>query len=136
MAERYTDRDCYAALVRVAAAVNRHGEDYGVDLPTRGNGWKELEDLARRLEVPIRRWGDETIKEGPRFILDHCQSAYGGGVRPAYCSTSSSGENTPQWWVPSAGLGPGAKPRREFCEILSGVERALDGIAVGEKVTP
>lgn len=123
---RYTDRDCYAALVRAAASLNSAGHDYGVEFTSKASWSEKLEEMAVRMRVPIRRWGTAACSEGPRLVLDHAPSCYGGGVRPAVCNAGQTGQNTPVWWMPSAGLGPGAVNRKTFCEILGAIERAVD----------
>ena len=122
---RYTDRDCYAAMIRAAHTLNKLGDNLGVALPD-GRSWtKPLAELADRLGVPIRRWGDDSCQDGPRLVLDHAPSCYGGGVRPMICEAGKTGQRTPRWWAPSAGLGPGAVTKREFCNILYATENTL-----------
>ena len=119
---RLSDRDCYSAMIR---ALSRLADGTGIELPTKLPWVADLESFAERLGVRVRRWGTPQGKDGPRLILDHAPSAYGGGVRPMLCEAGKTGEHTPRWWSPSAGLGPGAVPRREFIHILDAVgERA------------
>ena len=123
---RYTDRDCLAALICAVAAINRtSGTTAGIVLPEKS----PLADLADRLGVPRCSYVDE---ERDRYTLDHCPACYGGGVRPMLLRAGCTGHSTPRWWAPSAGLGPGAVSRKEFCHILRAVEGAL---AIVEEVT-
>lgn len=126
--QRYTDRDCYAAMVRAVASMRLHGRDLGVSLPdAKRTRWaKDLERFAADLGVPVRRHGDA----GERLVLDHAPSCYGGGVRPMIEGRDGrGGQGTPSWWIASAGLGPGALPPKMFCYVLSAVERALEETA-------
>lgn len=127
---RYTDRDCIAALIRIAALERAHGRKINVRIPSRP--WsKSLMELSERLGVP-QDWGSN--EDGPSleeyYELDHAPSAYGGGVRPALLKPPGTGHYTPEWWNPSAGLGPGAIPRKYFLYITSAVEGTLRELLV------
>jgi len=117
---RYTDRDCWAALIRVASAQRKHGIDMGVAYVE-----GELGEFAERLGVPVRDW--RTQEEGQRSLsLDHSPS---GGVRPVEFHGNSSGEFTPRWWRADAGLGPGSTKRAEFVLIAGAAECALGEVS-------
>lgn len=128
---RHTDRDCYAALIRVAAALNSSDSKpectWLVEAPyIKGEARKAMHKLAESLDVRLVAWNDESQNDRTRrLVLDHAPRAYGVGVRPSYCEGLGTGQWTPDWWLPSAGLGPGAVPRKTFCYILGAVERAL-----------
>lgn len=114
---RYTDRDCLAALIRVASAQRKHGIDMGVAY-VKG----DLAEFAERLGVPVRDWRTQT-QEQRSLSLDHSPS---GGVRPVEFHGNSSGAFTPRWWRAEAGLGPGSTKRAEFVLITSAAECALN----------
>ncbi len=128
---RYTDRDCYAALIRVAAALNEQDSrpevTWHVETPNvEKKAGIALASLAERLGVQIKGWRDpDQGRATRRLVLDHAPACYGGGVRAMYCIGSSTGQHTPTWWKPSAGLGPGAVPRKQFLHILGAVEGVL-----------
>lgn len=125
---RYTDRDCYAALIRVAAALNTSDTiEWCVEVPRVGaRALSDLRRLASQLDVRLLEWNAEIQNEGTRrLVLDHAPSCYGGGVRVQYCIGKGTGQYTPGWWTPSAGLGPGAVRRPEFLHILGAVEGVL-----------
>ena len=125
MTDRYTDRDCYAALIRLAARERAQGLDAAVSLPPRKGGTKNWHNamwkLADQLEVPCRGWA-ATTETAYTYALDHGAI---GGVRPALHTRGCSGESTTRWWIPSAGLGPGAVPRKEFVNICGAIEGFL-----------
>jgi len=127
--QRYTDRDCYAALIRLAARERAQGMDAAVMVPHpkyhRKDHWaQDLRDFAKQMDVPIRGW-KETDETAYSYDLDHAPGVYGGGVRPALHTRGGSGHSTVRWWVPSAGLGPGAVPRKEFVHICGAIEGFL-----------
>ena len=129
MSERYTDRDCYAALIRLAARERAQGMDAAVSLPDpkhhRKSHWsQDIRDFAVQMKVPVRIWR-QTTETAHTYGLDHAPSVYGGGVRPALHTRGCSGHSTVRWWVPSAGLGPGAVPRKEFVHICGAIEGFL-----------
>jgi len=127
MSDRYTDRDCYAALIRLAARERAQGLDAAVSVPrtVRKGDWRqELREFAKQMEVPARIWS-ETTETAYTYALDYAPSVYGGGVRPALHTRGCSGHDTVRWWVPSAGLGPGAVPRKEFVHICGAIEGFL-----------
>lgn len=125
MTTRINDRDCYAAIIRVASALHTLQPDaprMGVSLPMDRPWSKDLAGFAETLGVPLRYWAREGCDDGPRMGLDRIAGCYGGGVRPFVCSAGQTGHDSIRWWQPSAGLGPGAVTRREFCNILGAVE--------------
>lgn len=123
---RYSDRDCWAALIRLASVLRKHGEDIGVALPAarRPSDWRaELAEFAEQVDVPIRRWSDDA---GDCYGLEQRAGCYGGGVHPILYRSGSSGHSTPRWWTVSAGLGPGATNRETFCHIAAAAAGVLD----------
>lgn len=112
---RYTDQDCLAAMIRAASHLG-----IAVVLPESKYRAK-LRDVASAYGVTVAGYSAEI----DRLALDHAPGCYGGGVRPMLMEAGCTGHSTPRWWTPSAGLGPGAVPRKEFCHILSAVEGAL-----------
>lgn len=134
MAQRYTNRDCRAALIRVAASERAHGVDIGVVLPPKS----DLLECAERFGVPVRSYVAVTqdAESIPCYSLEEVGSAYGGGVRPTLYKPGSSGEYTPRWWVKGS-LGPGATNRETFCLICSAVERGLEQLpTLPQEVAP
>ena len=123
MTTRTTDRDCYAAIIRLAHALNKVTPDasqhLGVALPTRQRWSPKLKELAAALDVPVRRWGEPGQDDGPRIGLDYPP---GPGVRPYICSAGCTGHNRIPWWSPQTGLGPAAVPRAQFVQLLDAVE--------------
>lgn len=121
---RYTNRDCWAALICLAAQEREQGIDRGVALFA-GRGWRdELRDFMDTLGVPVRHW-PQTNETQSAYGLDERAGCYGGGVRPVLYRDGSSGHSTPRWWSASAGLGPGATNRETFVLITRGVADAL-----------
>lgn len=126
---RYTDRDCYGALIAVAEAHRRHGVDMGVVLPSETTkAGRELREHAESLGVPVRGY----VSDGLRIGLEHRPACYGGGVRPYMCSPNCTGHDSIGWWSVPAGLGPGALNREAFCAVLWGVAEALRAVAPAE----
>lgn len=116
MTRRYTARDCDAALIRYARHHNdATGESLAVGLTCKGTDREELEEFAENIRVRTCYAWDATHY---RIFVDRCPSCYGGGVRPALCRAGSSSEGSPLWWKESAGLGPGALPRKDFCRVV------------------
>lgn len=52
MTERYTDRDCWAALIRLAARERAQGIDAAVSLPPRKGGTKNWHKAMWELRFP------------------------------------------------------------------------------------
>jgi hypothetical protein len=134
MTYRYTDRDCWAALLRLAAAQRRPGNgspkpyDVGVSLPPdRRPDWRrELRQLAEHLDVPVRSW-NETTADQHAYSLEARAGCYGGGVRPILYQDGSSGHFTPPWFQYSAGLGPGACSREAFVHLVEAASAIAQG---------
>ncbi len=127
---RYTDRDCIAALIRVASLEREHGRDIGVHVHLNRTWTVPMVELAERLGVPCH---PPDFSGEEYYELDHAPSAYGGGVRPALLKPPGTGHYTPEWWGPSAGLGPGAVPRKYFIYITSAVAGVLRGLLAEHK---
>jgi hypothetical protein len=108
-------------MIRVAAALNDHGQPMAVVLPSKGDNAKALRATAAQLGVTVADY----VADVDRLSIDHAPGCYGGGVRPMILPAGKTGQNTPAWWSPSAGLGPAAVPREQFCNILSAVEGVL-----------
>lgn len=122
---RYTNRDCFAALICLAASERKNGRDIGVALyrSSRKGDWKEeIREHADAMKVPIRHYSDEN---GETYGLDERAGCYGGGVRPVLFASGKSGHGTPRWWLASAGLGPGATNRETFCLIVRAAAEAI-----------
>ncbi len=123
MSHRYTDRDCLAGLIRCAAAYTSAGQKLAIVLPE-SKYRAELAEVADRFGVEVVGY----VADMDRLALDHAPSCYGGGVRPALLRAGETGHWTPHWWVPSAGNGPGARPRKAFCEIVEAATRAVEEV--------
>lgn len=129
MTARTTDRDCWAAIIRLAHALNNvqglqtpaphELPRLGVAIPTRRPWTRKLEELAAALDVPVRRWGEPGQDDGPRIGLDYPP---GPGVRPYICSAGCTGHDRIPWWSPQTGFGPAAVPRAQFVQLLDAVE--------------
>ncbi|QDP57191.1 MAG: hypothetical protein Unbinned7015contig1001_28 [Prokaryotic dsDNA virus sp.] len=118
MTTRTTDRDCWAAIIRLAHALNKVTPDasqhLGVALPTRQRWSPKLKELAAALDVPVRRWGEPGQDDGPRIGLDYPP---GPGVRPYICSAGCTGHDNIPWWRTYSSV-----PRAMFVEILDNLE--------------
>jgi len=123
MSHRYTNRDCLAALIRCAAAYTSAGHRLAIVIPE-SKYRAELAEVAARFGVEVVGY----VADVDRLDLDQVASCYGGGVRPALMRAGETGHSTPRWWVPSAGLGPAARPRKAFCEIVEAATRAVEEI--------
>ena len=124
MAYRLTDRDCLAALIRVAHYLNKMPNAHRccVALPA-SKYRKDLEDLAEALEVTTVLNSYTAYNEDGVDVLalERVSGCYGGGVRPYIVQAGETGHHTPRWWSPSAGLGPAGRPRRTFLDITEAV---------------
>jgi len=127
---RYTDRDCWAAMVRLAKIEG--GVGVMLPEPRRKGDWREeLRVFAKTLGVPVRHYSEDS---GPTYYLEHRAGCYGGGVRPTLYHSGRSGQYTPFWWRVSAGLGPGAKDRRSFVEIAEAASEGMSHASQREEV--
>ena len=126
---RYSDRDAYTALIMVAARTG-----LAIVLPSRERPWsKDLRRLAADLNVPVAIYLSDQYD---RLMIDWPDAIYGGGCRPMLLLAGETGHDTPAWWPVSAGLGPGAVPRKVFCWICRAVSEALYDRAEREAPRP
>jgi hypothetical protein len=123
---RTTDRECWAAIVRATATLNAINPDaprLGVAFNPEGHHYgMAILSLMEVFKVPIRSYGTPSYDAGPRIGLEHCAQEYGGGVRPYICEAGKTSHSHIPWWPVSAGLGPGAVPRKQFVHILGAIE--------------
>lgn len=135
---RTTDRECWAAIVRATATLNAISVDgywspyeqptlpeprLGVEFDPNAHDYGDaIVSLMVVMNVPIRTRGSASYNAGPRIGLEHRAQEYGGGVRPYICKAGETGHTHIPWWPVSAGLGPGAVPRKQFVHILGAIE--------------
>ena len=118
---RYTNQDCWSALLFLAHVENRAGKDMGLSLdPDSRASWiKQMRESAAELNVPIRHW-QNTTDTAHAYSLD----IYNGVIPIKFVGGGSAAYN-PRFWP--SGL---RTDRRTFVLMVRAAASAIEELTL------